>query len=479
MPLLALPNEILDRICSYLEYRKYRKAFMLNYCRFAPPEPYYVGNFRMASRLCAAIGLQYLAREVTLVATPQSLCRLLTLSCHPVLKANVKSLRISCFMYADPENFEEVQLCLGERPASSIEFPVTLPAYYAYISLCHGQQKLVQSEHYSDSLKLILSRLPNLRSVKIFDGATMETIPHDMAPYRAVGYDEGCFLGHSGNWGLQKDFASRVLNHVLIAMKDLTSKEVSRGFALDYDYTSCGISMNKIVSWQRALGNLRCLKLNQTTRDQLSGYKSTQQYSDWRGDVTSDTLASFIAAAQNLHELEICMTALAMDSAELLHAKAYWPCLKKLTLFQVTLNVEHMIGFFRRQGRTLEVLDLSLSNLEHTCDPTGWAHFFERTHIESLLSLRSLRLCNISGLDRVLYFKSWKDLCPNTVPPHRAMRYLMCGKKTDMDGKLDATSLHPYDWNSVSWESIAETCKAGYAERQKLYSRMYQRIWGN
>ena len=52
----------------------------------------------------------------------------------------------------------------------------------------------------------------------------------------------------------------------------------------------------------------------------------------------------------------------------------------------------------------------------------------------------------------------------------------MCGKKTDMDGKLDAISLHPYDWNSVSWDSIADTCRMGDEQRRKLYEDMYEQI---
>ena len=388
---------------------------------FAPPEPYYVGNFRLASKLLAAIGLQYLAREVTLVATPQSLSRLLALSYHPALRANVRSLRISCFMYALPGNFMQVAACLGERPVSSPKFSMTLSAHYAYISLCHGQEKLVQSENYWASLKMILLSLPNLRSVKIFDGAIRETIPRDMALYRAVDYEEGCFFTYSGNWTLQNEFASRTLNHVLGTIEDITSQQANRDFALDYAYASYGISENKLGSWLGALKSLKRLKLTQTRRDEQSGYGSTQDYSDWHGEVSKYDLAAFVAAAENLEELDICMTSLNISPTKLFGTKAHWPYLQKLTLIQATLDAEHILGFFRRHGRTLKVLDLSWSHLKHTLDGIGWVHLFERAQHESLFNLHSLRLCHISGLNSSLYFKSWSELCPNIVPPDRAL----------------------------------------------------------
>ncbi|MCJ1329972.1 hypothetical protein MMC10_006653 [Thelotrema lepadinum] len=480
MPLLALPNELLDQICSYLEHRKHREAFLTNYSwetgsTWAPPSPYYVGQFRLACRVFAAIGIPYLAREVTLVATPQSMCRLLRLS-HSVLGTNVRSLRISCFMHTQLGNYKRVRECFvsGLADTSSPEFLDTLPAFYAYNSLCYSQQKLVQAKSHPAFLRTLLSKLSNLETITIFDEVTREIVPRDIAPCLAVRYNAKSFLGHGGNWSLQSTFASQVLDCVLLTIKDLISVKAVRCFTLNYAYASFGFSKENIISWKSALESLECLKLSQAKPLQDSGAYGYRSISgDPRGDICGRMLASTIAAARNVNEFDLRLTEWDLNSNEVLDAKSYWPFLKKLTLTSLHLDRDHMLDFFKRQGRTLEILDLRYVWLDPDQNPADWTDFFERAFTESLFNLKSLRLHNVSDISNgFLYCRDWEKICINAVRPDRAIRYLMCGQKSNMDGKIDELSLHPYFWHKVSWESIMDTCKIAYEEHIKVENQI-------
>ena len=173
MSLSALPNELLNQICSYLEEP------------VDSTEPYHLGGFRLACKLFAAIGLRHLAREITLSVTPWSISRLLRLSSGKRnLRRNVRSLRISCFMYPTPlENDCTLKYFwegseLSDSPSAPC--PDTLEAYYAYRSLCCQQKRLTKSNQYFDCLKTLLQRLPNLQRITIFDTRTKEIIPRNM-----------------------------------------------------------------------------------------------------------------------------------------------------------------------------------------------------------------------------------------------------------------------------------------------------------
>ena len=52
-----------------------------------------------------------------------------------------------------------------------------------------------------------------------------------------------------------------------------------------------------------------------------------------------------------------------------------------------------------------------------------------------------------------MYNEHWQKKFPHK-PPDRALRWLMCGKKTDMHDREDVMSEQPYDWDSLTWEDM-------------------------
>ncbi|MCJ1329970.1 hypothetical protein MMC10_006651, partial [Thelotrema lepadinum] len=153
MSLSALPNEILYEICSYLE----RQQLF---------EPFHLGNFRLANTNFAAIGLRYLAREVTIFLNPWSLFRLLTFSSDSKLWNDVKSLRLSCSIYPSLGKNEDIRASMLKN-SENHDFLVDQLSQIMYKSLRYTQQQLIEPRVYVSSLSKILPKLANLESIII------------------------------------------------------------------------------------------------------------------------------------------------------------------------------------------------------------------------------------------------------------------------------------------------------------------------
>ncbi|MCJ1329971.1 hypothetical protein MMC10_006652 [Thelotrema lepadinum] len=188
-----------------------------------------------------------------------------------------------------------------------------------------------------------------------------------------------------------------------------------------------------------------------------------------RPSLYSEGLGPFISAARNIRELELNLGWQA-TSIDVFGAEFQWPKLERLTISALNLYEEHMIGFFSRQGHTLKHLDFSNSNLEDTdcCRIDCWAGFLERIRRESLITLESFRMKSRPTYWPFVHYKlsmnadKWIKEFPDLIPTHRAVQFLMCGKKKDTDDKTDAISLHPYDWDDLSWASVVESFEEYY-----------------
>ena len=502
MPFAELPTEILHLICSHLT-------------------PDSLSSFRLAYKKAAAVGIDYLAQEVTLVPTPDSISRLLTLSSHPILRTNVKMIDLSCWLYPrfedDYDTREHVEQTL--RDSSSPEYSKELPIYYAYNSLCDSQLALIKSKHYWSSLLTILSRLCNLRKIAITGSITRELIPRHLAPTSAAKTWAERFVGESrtGQWSWQVKFARKVLGFVLVKMNSFISKNEIRRFQLHYSYLPYGLYDSRFLAWKAGLERLTCISLgrevpcddrgleihhshdlNSDDEEIDNGEYDDEETSDsedsgesvrdedeeidngeYDDEETSDNEESgendrgedekihdidspmnlFIAGARNVEEIFVDLgDEEVIGSIDVLKPDAHWPYLRILTLYNVPLLEDHMLEFFERHGSTLEVLQLSRVSLcrNRSAVESGtaeWINFLQRARSESLFILTSFGSSNIPCLDIGEGFE-WTDVFPNLIPPARAIRYLMCGKKTGMRGEVDRVSLQSYDWKSLSWGSV-------------------------
>ena len=69
------------------------------------------------------------------------------------------------------------------------------------------------------------------------------------------------------------------------------------------------------------------------------------------------------------------------------------------------------------------------------------------------LSLKSLELRRILQQEPEPC-ATWPKFYPEIVPPERALRYLVCERKTNMRGESNTVSQHPYAWESLTWSGI-------------------------
>ena len=516
MPLINLPNEILHLLCSRLT-------------------PESLSSFRLTYKKAAAVGIEYLAHEVTLVPTPDSVSRLLTLSSHPILSTNVTIIDISCWLYPrfedDYDTREHFEQAL--RDSSSSDYATEFPIYYAYNSLCDSQLALIKSKHYWDSLLTILSRLCNLRKIAITGSITRELIPRHMAPTSAAKTWAERFVEESrtGQWSWQAKFARRVLGFVLVKMKYFATKHKAHGLQLHYFYSPYGLFNSKFGAWKAGLERLTCISLEQEFPRDDRGIEIHRNYevdsddeeidngedddeeeeeeeeeggggvSDYEeidngedddeevrdneesgehmtGEVDETVgintpMSTLIAAARNVEEIFVDLgNEEPRPSSDILKPNIHWPYLRALTLYNVPLLESHMLKFFECHGSTLEALQLNCVSLrrdeDEDEDESGvkdWINFLQRVRSESLINLTSF------GSDDILYLSlgdglEWTDVLPNTIPPARAIRYLMCGKRTGMRGEVDRVSLHPYDWESLTWVHVGRLYAAAVRGRQ-------------
>ena len=159
---------------------------------------------------------------------------------------------------------------------------------------------------------------------------------------------------------------------------------------------------------------------------------------------------SFTSKAQNLVSLELWLTSDWCRFGDLTKGLML-PKLKKLALCEMRFHWRGALEFCKRHSPTLESLSLSATIL--VTDPGELSLFDFFQEVQSELSLKSLELHSLlqQGPE---FGDDWPVRYPETIPPERATRYLVCGQKTNMVGELDAISRHPYEWGKITWSSI-------------------------
>ena len=425
MSLSDCPVEILREIYSHLK-------------------PITVKRLRSANKMLAAVGIEYLFREVKHFVTPSSVCRLLNLSSHSAIKRCVKSIHLCCYVLPQLDNMNRLMTPLTEAldDPSSSDYPNALSAYHDYHSLYSRQQKLLSTGQYAASLKVILSRLSNLEIIIINDFGALEVMPSNLDSLLHTDSDKEWFLTYNRNVEPQRDSAIFILGEVVEATTHLISAQRKRDFLIYYGHLPFGVSSERIDALRTRLERITRLKLDVPYRCHY-GFMVGSFWEDDNAHEFGEAITSFLSATRNIKEPDVTLSP-AIGSASIFAKDICWPHLNTLRLSSLNFETAHMLLFFKRHKHTLRVLGLANLWMDGTIRFAGWIRFFKRLQRESPLHLASFELENIFAFD-ILMSASWIKKESDLMPPDRAARYLMCGQKTNMRGNTDTISGLPCD----------------------------------
>ena len=450
MSLSALPNELLDQICSYLEQRQ-------------PFEPFHVGEFRLANKNFAAIGRRHFPSELTVFISPESISRILTLSADSDLWDGVKSLNLSTSIYL-PFSKNELIRRKGLEDEHAQSFVSGLLADSTYASIRSTQQQLLKSNHYSHFLELLLSRSTNLQSVTISKDHTPKYGPYGRKPpHMAPGFHEKFLRLYRADYTRQQEVELQVLQSLVTVFRKLEHDE---GYKLTLHCADCLVWFHALSPtldfWQDGLDNVSILKAT------LPGPGDFAHVTNYAGIYRPHGLVPFIRATRNIEELNLQLR-WNVDTSSIFNREPRWPHLRKMTLSESNISTEHMFDFLDYHGPSLKFLSLEGCLLDSDDIPIKWLRFFERLRREFLDSLESFRFRDtcapFSIQERV-----WREKFPDLIHLDRAVRYLMCGKQTSMEDAVDEVALRPYGWEEISWQTVENDCKIAMQRSHEVWA---------
>ena len=407
MSISAIPREIIDNVFLHLEW----------------PE---VRNLRLASRRLAEVGVEYFPRKVTLVATKWSLQRVENLLSLEPVRRNIRSLSICCYVFL-PE---------GEGQSNFVPDPdVRRTVKKTFNRHCN----LIKDGDYSTSLEAILRKLPSLESIVISDyPRSKEILPRSQfgkLPHRHYLSGEGAAVG-------KEDLLKLVEKAVIGKLRDQSQASQKPNVSLEHSYCPYGLEDNR-SEWLRAgLESVTHLKLGMSYENHEEGF--------WDAHIQWLTRAGrFTSKAQNLESIDLTVTS-SWGTFEDFSKDLKLPKLKRFAVSEMFFDQQHIFPFFETHSATLKSLSFNTTSMNNNHSKTSWFKFFE--DLPETLSLESLELSVL--LQQSDAGSNWPIFYPDTVPTERAIRYLVCGQKTNMRGEPDAISEHPYDWESLSWAGV-------------------------
>ena len=433
MSLSRCPNEILCQIYSYLAFEQTR-------------------NLRETSRRLAVIGLDYLAHQVTILPSKWSKARLIEISLHPILNGNVKTIR-----FCPPINPRYYWVYSPHLAQNSPDGRADSNAHSTLADMveeCYIHPSLSQKA-YLAFLKDILPTFPNLQHVLIDTRIPPDIFPGWCKPPTKVNWDDvyrDYPFEHAESSDLWAEhLAPLTLDAVLSTVANFTGQKTKQQFSLDYHCLPFGI--DDFPQWHEGIQRL--------TRLSLGGERFSSYWNDDapapRFDV-ADLLVGFVKAAPKLEELSIEVGEWE-DSDTIIGKDFVWTHLKRLSLRSHVFDRALTVDFFKRHNKSLKHLCLDYVKLEDADSACDWVDFLESIFREARIRLETLQLFNIFSDIRALQLISpthWESDYPHVIPPWRTIRYLMCGKKTDMEGEKDGFSSDRFDWNIITWDSIRE-----------------------
>ena len=319
---------------------------------------------------------------------------------------------------------------------------------------------------YLSCFKGVLRKLPSLESVAITDyPRPFEILPRSEKSMQVL---KGRYLLGAGAPEGKIDLAKQILDAVLSSSGKRSSgqqlqQQQRPSISLEYSYGPYGLekkSKRELSPLLAGYDSVRHLKLAMSYEDhyKTGNWESHEAYMKNAG--------RFAAEMRNLESLELALDSPWGEFNDFSGGPRdpiQLPRLKRLALIDMLFDTRHVLPFLSLHKSTLESLSFSTCTINKNHSKTSWFGFFKE--IEGELSLKSLELHTI--LQHSLEpCDEWPERYPETVPPERAVRYLISGKKTNMQNEEDRVSRYSYEWESITWSSVE-------ADFKKLSRRVY------
>lgn len=357
-PIDNLPSELLHIICTHLK-------------------PSDVANLRLASRVVAPIGLQYLVPEVHLVVAEDSFKQLAAVAQHPVVSKYVTSF----FYEADT-----LEIINEEQWKEQVESPDYLDkvrkvrashymlrsnkgwfarvravsrhrytkqqlkeAFRKYQELCDYQDRTYDLDK---KIAIAMKQFPNLKEIAL----SAQVWPHKQAFENAFAPGFCTAYREDGEeWPLG-----------LVPMRSLLLGACGAG--LKIERLCCKVVNWRILSQEektfedmkRSVRHLRELSLTLSTGvDQEEDAWGILQIGTCAEYLRNGRLKEFLTSALDLERLEICFASYEpVSPAQFNHVVGdfYWPSLKAVKFEKISATEKHLVGFFERNASTINDL---------------------------------------------------------------------------------------------------------------------------
>ena len=480
----SLPNELLFSICSSLKTTEDVKTF------------------RRMSKSCAAVGLEYLIPTLSVVLTNASLARFHAITFHPILRRHVSTLKL----YVDVvpafplKSKWKKQANLVDETLATVTAPQTangntqattddtktagqdddkegsdemsesrLAECYRlgwkhHSKLRKEQQNILESNALVYCLRAGMPLLQSLSFVEI--ARTSRFDKKALAMLFRPSPTENFYVS---NTLCDRQSFTRV--NVDIFSATITSLRLG-GIDLDELWVHC-------FSWRMFMppnGGYPEPESPHTFTSVLSFEHAWQHYPD-ESDYDDDLSPSEIeASASNVHDflsqgeeggpgmmilkLDQSIDSHLVDTKALLGGNV-WPYLDILNLQGIRITGTHFIEFLKRHNGQLDCLTLRYVWLDHPEVDDDWIRFFKLIGDDPDICIDSF---NIGGS---LFSESWPSFEPERpvwtwpkIDIARAVRYLICGKKTDDCEVEDEASKEVAGWERITYDSLDD----GYDE---------------
>ena len=432
---LPLPNELLTLICSKTSNVKSIK------------------NFRLVCKTFGAIGSQCLFEEVRVILTAESLDRLEKIASNKDVCAHVKYLRIFPHLLRDNIKTNYVTFMKESERTGDVSATMNVvQRWQKYSQLREEQQALLVSGRWVRCIVESIERMQDLSGIMLEERLEFGQFPQAFVPTST---------DHKGKVGLTGIFYLLDLgvDTVFPVLAALNPAKLHRKLRL-LDV--------KVLDWRifdPEHATLDTLKdsVHSIKELRLAYRRSAVHDNDYAdGDREAGGVGSFLASARALRSLEVKILnerdhlTSVIFTTEMLFGNTSWPNFSELTLCGVTIHADQFLQFLKRQKGILEKLHLGdRLRLLYEGMEDCWTEF--------LREIAAMQAIPSFSLDDTGYLQYAKGSIFNdhpvgdfgTLTRARAIRYLVCGRKTDERENEDTVSVDPDNcWGEITWDDI-------------------------
>ena len=469
LDILQLPNETWHEIVTYLEIGSHKD----------------VHNLRLTCRRAAAIGLEHILPILHVNISTSSLHRLQKISRNAVLSKSLKELWLYPDILVEHRHFDiwwntlgsEHEIVIGyhSSPSSgtgladgftSLNRKQHVKAYCQYDMYLAEQKTLLQRHVVEDVFHRAVCKLSVLKTLG------MKSLCHEMI-LGNVGTDAlGAFPFKlpCGTFTLLRQVNQTAYHRPSVRMlrsalnnlaPTVRLTELSIGGLL-WTEVCTDAFMGKI--WP-ILSGLRSFSIVDPELQPYRPRSMVQTFEENRA-MHNRILPQVLKQARNIEELQM-WTPWAPDdinkamTMEEMFGFAIWPRLRKLDLLSVLIQEASFLEFLQHHRHCLKELTLQFPFLDGA-DPR-WDVLCNK--IKKIVDLESFSLVDSHELDESMGLVNpeieeagdilmWR-YHPNRLSIARALRFLVCGKRTDYAGRTDTVaSFSDEIWAKVTWEAV-------------------------